>query len=228
MASVSGGGAQKPIDVVRSCSAHTHTQHTTATQPLSLPRITPCFHLSENRHARAPPRAKASETQESAVEGQPPSPLLSARSRWLSLPASSAVLARAASSPLRSIRACRPPAVERSLTEKRLEGRVPASLCAARTAMAEVREVAGHRDPAPTARTRSRPPHPPPNNNKPQAQAPPARRRGRAAGSAAPDPLRGKDWMFDPTSGNMLQMDALRGVAYCPQTGYTRSLDGER
>ena len=32
--------------------------------------------------------------------------------------------------------------------------------------------------------------------------------------------------MFCPTSGYMLQLDAREGVARCPMTGYTKSLEG--
>jgi len=35
----------------------------------------------------------------------------------------------------------------------------------------------------------------------------------------------GKDWMFCPTSGQLLQLDPVRGVAFCPATGYTKSLE---
>eukprot|EP00882_Tetradesmus_deserticola_P023080 GHRQ01025112.1.p1 GENE.GHRQ01025112.1~~GHRQ01025112.1.p1 ORF type:complete len:167 (+),score=28.38 GHRQ01025112.1:142-642(+) len=32
-------------------------------------------------------------------------------------------------------------------------------------------------------------------------------------------------WMFCPYSGYMLEFDAVRGVAHCPQTGYTKQLE---
>jgi DNA-directed RNA polymerase I subunit RPA12 len=37
----------------------------------------------------------------------------------------------------------------------------------------------------------------------------------------------GKEWMFCPTSGYMLQLDPVKGVARCPMTGYEKSLEGE-
>ena len=37
----------------------------------------------------------------------------------------------------------------------------------------------------------------------------------------------GKEWMFCPTSGYMLQLDPVKGIARCPMTGYEKSLEGE-
>jgi hypothetical protein len=33
-------------------------------------------------------------------------------------------------------------------------------------------------------------------------------------------------WMFCPYSGYMLQFDAIKGTATCPQSGYSRRLEG--
>jgi hypothetical protein len=33
-------------------------------------------------------------------------------------------------------------------------------------------------------------------------------------------------WMFCPYSGYMLEFDPVRGVATCPQSGYTKKLEG--
>lgn len=35
-------------------------------------------------------------------------------------------------------------------------------------------------------------------------------------------------WMFCPYSGYMLEFDPLKGTATCPQSGYTRRLEGEQ
>jgi len=34
--------------------------------------------------------------------------------------------------------------------------------------------------------------------------------------------------MYDPKSGQMLELDPVRGVAHCPVTGYHKSLEGEQ
>jgi hypothetical protein len=34
--------------------------------------------------------------------------------------------------------------------------------------------------------------------------------------------------MFCPYSGYMLEFDSVRGVAHCPQTGYTKKLEGRQ
>jgi hypothetical protein len=33
-------------------------------------------------------------------------------------------------------------------------------------------------------------------------------------------------WMFCPYSGYMLEFDPIKGVATCPQSGYSRRLEG--
>ncbi|KAF8064481.1 CYCT1-1 [Scenedesmus sp. PABB004] len=46
-----------------------------------------------------------------------------------------------------------------------------------------------------------------------------------AARRHKPATMADNSWMFCPISGYMLEFDAVRGVAHCPQTGYTKRLE---
>jgi len=49
------------------------------------------------------------------------------------------------------------------------------------------------------------------------------------APSPAPitDAVRSRDWMFCPVTGALLELDAERGVAWSPVSGFERQLEGE-
>ena len=45
--------------------------------------------------------------------------------------------------------------------------------------------------------------------------------------SAASDAVRSRDWMFCPVTGALLELDAERGVAWSPVSGFERRLEGK-
>lgn len=48
-----------------------------------------------------------------------------------------------------------------------------------------------------------------------------------ANAAAAADAVRSRDWMFCPVTGALLELDAERGVAWSPVSGFERQLEGE-
>ena len=44
--------------------------------------------------------------------------------------------------------------------------------------------------------------------------------------STASDAVRSRDWMFCPVTGALLELDAERGVAWSPVSGFERRLEG--
>lgn len=47
------------------------------------------------------------------------------------------------------------------------------------------------------------------------------------ANAAASDVVRSRDWMFCPVTGALLELDAERGVAWSPVSGFERQLEGK-
>ena len=45
--------------------------------------------------------------------------------------------------------------------------------------------------------------------------------------STAADAVRSRDWMFCPVTGALLELDAERGVAWSPVSGFERRLEGD-
>ena len=45
--------------------------------------------------------------------------------------------------------------------------------------------------------------------------------------TAASDAVRSRDWMFCPVTGALLELDAERGVAWSPVSGFERRLEGK-
>lgn len=48
-----------------------------------------------------------------------------------------------------------------------------------------------------------------------------------AASNVSTDAVRSRDWMFCPVTGALLELDAERGVAWSPVSGFERRLEGK-